>query len=104
MHETEPPHGLATLLPFSNTGSDCFLLESIFERDVWMHMCFPVSDQNEAAVCTAMIAGAQEALTGYPTTIDEDLVQLRSGACAPGSRQEAAVRVSDGCGRVVCCG
>lgn len=79
-------------------GSDCFLLESIFESEVWDFMCSPVSESNEAAVCQAMMEGAKEALAGYCSTIDEDLMIIRDGQVAAGSRAEVAVKVGVGYG------
>eukprot|EP00879_Flechtneria_rotunda_P024930 GHRR01026457.1.p1 GENE.GHRR01026457.1~~GHRR01026457.1.p1 ORF type:complete len:146 (+),score=48.06 GHRR01026457.1:917-1354(+) len=76
-----------------HAGQDCFLLESIFENEVWNFVCQPVSAPNEAAVCAAMIEGAREALAGYSSNIDEDLVLLNSRKFAPGSREEMAVQV-----------
>lgn len=81
-----------------SAGNDCFLLESIFEAEVWDHMCFPVSEPNEAAVCQAMMEGANEALAGYCSTIDEDLAMLRDGQLTAGSRAEMAVKVRCMCG------
>jgi [ribulose-bisphosphate carboxylase]-lysine N-methyltransferase len=78
------------------TGGDCFLLESIFEAEVWGFMCDPVSEPNEAAVCAAMVEGAREALAGYCSSIEEDLALIRAGTLEPGSRQELAVQVG-GC-------
>ncbi|WIA29476.1 hypothetical protein OEZ86_011977 [Tetradesmus obliquus] len=75
------------------SGSDCFLLESIFEAEAWSHMCQPVSAANEAAVCSAMMDGAREALARYSSSIDEDLALLRDGGVVAGSRQETAVQV-----------
>lgn len=74
-------------------GADCFLLEAIFEAEVWDFMCAPVSGANEAAVCGCMVDGAREALAGYATSIEEDLASLREGGLVAGSRQEAAVQV-----------
>lgn len=37
------------------TGGDVFLLESVFSNDVWGFMCEPVSEDNEKAVCSAMV-------------------------------------------------
>ena len=54
----------------------------------------PVSEDNERALCQAMVAGAAEALAAYPTTIDQDLARLRSGELAKGSREEVGRRVS----------
>jgi hypothetical protein len=78
------------------TGGDCFLLESIFEAEVWGFMCDPVSEPNESAVCAAMVEGAAEALAGYGSSIEDDLALLRGGSLVPGSRQELAVQVG-GC-------
>lgn len=76
-------------------GGDCFLLESIFEAEVWSFMCDPVSEPNEAAVCAAMVEGAREALAGYCSSLEEDLGLIRGGTLVPGSRQELAVQVGD---------
>jgi hypothetical protein len=81
----------STALP--SAGSDCFLLESIFEAEVWAYMCQPVSASNEAAVCAAMMDGAREALARYSSSIDEDLALLRDGGVVAGSRQDMAVQV-----------
>ncbi|GBF89663.1 rubisco large subunit N-methyltransferase [Raphidocelis subcapitata] len=75
------------------SGSDCFLLESIFEAEVWSFMCDPISPQNEAAVCSSCTEGVRAALAGYATAIEDDLAALRSGKLEPGSRQERAVQV-----------
>lgn len=74
-------------------GGDCFLLEPIFEAEVWPFMCAPVSKENEAAVISSVSAGLRAALSGYATSIEEDLALLRSGKLAPGSREEVAVQV-----------
>jgi hypothetical protein len=81
------------VLSIQPAGSDCFLLESIFEAEVWSYMCQPVSAPNEAAVCSAMMDGACEALARYSSTIDEDLALLRDGGVVAGSRQDMAVQV-----------
>ncbi len=51
-------------------------------------MEFPVSEDNEALLCKAMVDGAADALAGYPTSIDQDLARLRTGELAKGSREE----------------
>lgn len=90
----------------THSGGDCFLLESIFEAEVWGFMCDPISEPNEAAVCAAMVEGAREALAGYCSSIEEDLGLLRGGGgLEAGSRQELAVQVGGGRlfgGGVVC--
>eukprot|EP00878_Enallax_costatus_P025987 GHUV01027854.1.p1 GENE.GHUV01027854.1~~GHUV01027854.1.p1 ORF type:complete len:212 (+),score=73.42 GHUV01027854.1:1025-1660(+) len=94
MRGQEPPMEMMGFLRLMQlSGSDCFLLESIFEAEVWDFMCNPVSEPNEAAVCQAMMDGAKEALAGYCSTIDEDLALLRDGQLASGSREEMAVKV-----------
>jgi [ribulose-bisphosphate carboxylase]-lysine N-methyltransferase len=79
------------------------LLESIFENEVWDFMCQPVSAPNEAAVCAAMSEGTKEALSGYSSSLEEDLALLRGGQLAPGSREEMAVQVRP-CRTVLVCG
>lgn len=43
-------------------GTDAFLLESIFRKDVWGYMALPVSEQNELAVVNAIAEACQRAL------------------------------------------
>ncbi|KAJ9508943.1 hypothetical protein QJQ45_028268 [Haematococcus lacustris] len=89
-----PPEAMLALLRLMQLqGADAFLLESVFRNDVWGFMSEPVSQPNEAAVCTSMIEGAQAALQGYPASIDADLALLRSGSLARGSVEEMAVQV-----------
>ncbi|KAJ9510391.1 hypothetical protein QJQ45_015861 [Haematococcus lacustris] len=89
-----PPEAMLALLRLMQLqGADAFLLESVFRNDVWGFMSEPVSQPNEAAVCTSMIEGAQAALQGYPASIDADLALLRSGTLARGSVEEMAVQV-----------
>ncbi len=58
-----------------------------------------VSEPNEDAVCATLSNGARAALAGYPTSLDQDLAELRAarGAAAGGgsssSRKEAALLV-----------
>jgi hypothetical protein len=56
-------------------------------------MCQPVSEPNEAAVCTSVAEGLRAALAAYAGPIGDDLALLRSGKLAPGSRAERAVQV-----------
>ncbi|GLC45357.1 hypothetical protein PLESTB_000313900 [Pleodorina starrii] len=74
-------------------AGDVFLLESIFRNDVWSFMQDPVSEPNEDAVCSTLAGGARAALSGYGTSIDEDLAALRAGSAPKGSRAEAALLV-----------
>eukprot|EP00882_Tetradesmus_deserticola_P024104 GHRQ01026330.1.p1 GENE.GHRQ01026330.1~~GHRQ01026330.1.p1 ORF type:complete len:451 (+),score=161.10 GHRQ01026330.1:119-1471(+) len=91
--EEPAPEMMGFLRLMQLSGSDCFLLESIFEAEVWAYLCQPVSAPNEAAVCSAMMDGAREALSRYCSSIDEDLALLRDGGLVPGSRQDMAVQV-----------
>lgn len=56
-----------------------------------------VSEPNEEAVCATLSNGARAALAGYPTSLDQDLAELRAArAAAAGggsSRKEAALLV-----------
>jgi len=89
-----PPEAMMGFLRLMQMqGSDAFLLESLFRADVWGHVCQPISEGNEKAVCATMIQGARAALAGYPTSIAEDTALLRSGAVAKGSREEAALLI-----------
>eukprot|EP00891_Asterochloris_glomerata_P003649 jgi/Astpho2/3649/Aster-07852 len=72
-------------------GGDAFLLESLFRNQAWGFMQVPVSEGNEASVCSSMSAGCRQALKAYPTSIDGDLALLRD--TEPGSRQHKAVAV-----------
>eukprot|EP00775_Hariotina_reticulata_P010446 gene10446-10604_t len=94
LRDQPPPAEMMGLLRLMQlTGQDCFLLESIFENEVWDFMCQPVSASNEAAVCAAMSEGTKEALAGYSSTLEDDLALLRDGQLAPGSREEMAVQI-----------
>ena len=53
----------------------------------------PVSEGNERAVCRSMIDGAKSSLASYKTTIDQDLLLLRSGSVVKGSPMEAALLI-----------
>lgn len=48
-------------------GTDAFLLESIFRKDVWDFMALPVSEQNELAVVTTLTETCQRALDEFDT-------------------------------------
>ncbi|GLI66288.1 hypothetical protein VaNZ11_010049 [Volvox africanus] len=84
---------LAFLRLMQLKGMDAFLLESIFRNDVWGFMQEPISEANEEALCTTLLEGARAVLTGYTTSIDEDLAALRGGSYPKGSRREAALLV-----------
>ncbi|GAX73313.1 hypothetical protein CEUSTIGMA_g767.t1 [Chlamydomonas eustigma] len=74
-------------------GADTFLLESVFRNEVWGHLTQPVAEDNEKAICTSMIEGAQAALSGYPTSIAQDRELLSNGNLVKGSVEEAALLV-----------
>jgi [ribulose-bisphosphate carboxylase]/[fructose-bisphosphate aldolase]-lysine N-methyltransferase len=61
-------------------GTDAFLLESIFRKEVWGFMALPVSEQNELQVVTAIVDACQKALDDLatcPTGGPEICMQLR---------------------------
>ena len=61
-------------------GTDAFMLESIFRKEVWEFMMQPVSESNELQVVTAIIDTCQKALDdlgGCPEGGPEVCVQLR---------------------------
>ncbi|KAI8474940.1 MAG: rubisco large subunit N-methyltransferase [Monoraphidium minutum] len=90
----EPPEEMLGFLRLAQlTGGDCFLLEAIFEAETWSFMLQPVSQPNEEALIVACAAAARAALAGYGGGVEADLALLRGGGLAPGSREEAAVRV-----------
>ena len=78
---------------YYHLGADTFLLESVFRNDVWGHMNQPVSEANERLVCNKMIEGARLALSSYKSSIDQDLMMLRSGSVVKGSAMEAALLI-----------
>ncbi|WCJ22196.1 [Fructose-bisphosphate aldolase]-lysine N-methyltransferase chloroplastic [Euphorbia peplus] len=53
-------------------GTDAFLLESIFRNAIWGHLELPVSRSNEELICRVVREACKSALSGYPTTIEED--------------------------------
>ncbi|KAL3159238.1 hypothetical protein ABBQ32_011210 [Trebouxia sp. C0010 RCD-2024] len=93
LHPDQPPTNelMAFLRLVNISGPDAFLMEALFRNEVWGHMQVPVSRVNEEAVCQSMIDGCREALRGYPSTIDEDLMLLRDAVT--GSREDLAIRV-----------
>jgi [ribulose-bisphosphate carboxylase]-lysine N-methyltransferase len=48
-------------------GTDAFLLESIFRKDVWGFMALPVSESNELRVTVTVIEACQKALDDLAT-------------------------------------
>lgn len=98
MRAGQPPSSdmMAYLRLKQLSGADSFLLESIFRNEIWDHVSNPVSADNEAAVCAAMAKGAAQALSAYPTTLEQDFARLRDGSLVPGTNQEVAVQVVAG--------
>lgn len=93
--EEEPSMDLLAFLRLINlSGSDAFLLESLFRNDAWGFLLKPVSLENETAVFSSMMDGCREAMSGYGRTISEDKMALKSAKA--GSRQEKALRIRIG--------
>lgn len=60
----------------------------------------PISEVNEGGVCSAIVDGAGEALSAYPTNIEDDMAVLREGGMVKKGRGEMAALVS-GCRKFV---
>jgi [ribulose-bisphosphate carboxylase]-lysine N-methyltransferase len=95
-----PEEMLGVLRLVQLSGGDCFLLEAVFENEVWGHLQQPVSPANEEAMCAAAADGARDALAAHPgggASLADDLAELRaiksagSGGAA-GSTERAARR------------
>lgn len=62
----EPPVGMENFVRLVCLGgTDAFLLEAVFRKDIWEHMGLPVSAKNEEAVCATVIGACEDALEGY---------------------------------------
>jgi [ribulose-bisphosphate carboxylase]/[fructose-bisphosphate aldolase]-lysine N-methyltransferase len=62
----EPDPAMIQFLRLSKLGkTDAFLLESIFRKDVWDFMSFPVSEQNEVEVITEIVDVCTTILEGF---------------------------------------
>jgi [ribulose-bisphosphate carboxylase]-lysine N-methyltransferase len=74
------------------SGGDCFLLEAVFENEVWGHMRLPISPANEEAVCAAAADGARDALAAHRASLADDLAELRalSGSNASSSSSSSS--------------
>ncbi|MEW5304886.1 MAG: hypothetical protein WDW36_007463 [Sanguina aurantia] len=95
--EQQPPLDMMAFLRLMQlSGTDCFLLETIFRDNVWEQLVLPVSEANEGGVCASIVEGAGEALSAYPSSIDQDMSALRGGGLATRSRAEMAALVSLG--------
>lgn len=87
-----PPEDMLTYLRLTALGGpDSFLLEALFRNAVWGHLGLPVSRENEEAVCQAMIDGCRSALSGFKTSIEQDIRLLKDTGLSV--RQETAVIV-----------
>lgn len=62
----EPDPAMVQFLRLAKLGSkDAFLLESIFRKEVWGFMEYPVSEQNELEVVTSIAEACQAALDEF---------------------------------------
>ncbi|KAL2226180.1 ribulose-1,5 bisphosphate carboxylase/oxygenase large subunit N-methyltransferase, chloroplastic [Sesamum indicum] len=75
-------------------GSDAFLLESIFRNSIWGFLELPISRANEELICKVVRSACKSALSGYPTTIEEDEKLKEEGNLSP--RLEIAVGIRIG--------
>ncbi|CAA7031204.1 unnamed protein product [Microthlaspi erraticum] len=76
------------------SGSDAFLLESIFRNAIWGHLELPVSRSNEELICRVVRDACKSALSGFTTTIEEDEKLLEEGKLD--LRMEMAVKIRMG--------
>ncbi|CAN6675887.1 unnamed protein product [Malus baccata var. baccata] len=88
-----PPALIPYLRLVALGGTDAFLLESIFRNDIWGHLQLPVSPANEELICRVVQDACKSALSGYPTTIEED-EKLKESKLDP--RLEIAVGIRQG--------
>lgn len=66
-----PPEEMESFLRLTCLGGpDAFLLEGIFRGEIWDHLGFPISRENEDAVCSTVIGACEDALEGY--TLSEE--------------------------------
>ena len=66
-----PPFLIPYLRLVALSGTDAFLLESIFRNAVWGHLELPVSRANEELICKVVRDACKSALSAYHTTIEE---------------------------------
>ncbi|KFK43648.1 hypothetical protein AALP_AA1G154400 [Arabis alpina] len=76
------------------SGSDAFLLESIFNNTIWGHLELPVSRSNEELICRVVRDACKSALSGFSTTIEEDEKLLEEGKLE--LRMEMALKIRIG--------
>lgn len=87
----DPPPELRVFMRLLNLqGEDAFLLEAIFRQEAWGLISEPVSQTNEACVCKTMIDGCEDALTAYPTRVEEDRAVAEGGGGGGGGAAAAA--------------
>ncbi|OMO71876.1 hypothetical protein COLO4_27983 [Corchorus olitorius] len=88
-----------TLIPYLRLvalgGTDAFLLESIFRNTIWGHLDLPISRANEELICRVVRDACKAALSGYPTTIEEDEKLLEEGNLEPRRRIAVGVRAGE---------
>uniref|UniRef100_A0A7S2A866 SET domain-containing protein n=1 Tax=Trieres chinensis TaxID=1514140 RepID=A0A7S2A866_TRICV len=61
----QPDPAMAQFLRLAKLGGkDAFLLESIFRKEIWEFMAYPVSETNEGDVCDAIREACEGALKG----------------------------------------
>ncbi|OMO93325.1 hypothetical protein CCACVL1_06549 [Corchorus capsularis] len=88
-----------TLIPYLRLvalgGTDAFLLESIFRNTIWGHLDLPISRANEELICRVVRDACKAALSGYPTTIEEDEKLLEEGNLEPRQRIAVGVRAGE---------
>ncbi|XP_027096943.1 ribulose-1,5 bisphosphate carboxylase/oxygenase large subunit N-methyltransferase, chloroplastic-like [Coffea arabica] len=89
-----PPAMLPYLRLVALGGTDAFLLESIFRNAVWGHLELPVSHANEELICQVVQKACKSALSGYPTTIEQDEKLIEKGNLC--TRHEMAVKIRAG--------
>lgn len=53
------------------SGTDAFLLESIFRDSIWGYLECPISPENEKRICQVVRDACRSARSGYGTTIEE---------------------------------
>lgn len=91
-----PPNNMLSFLRLvALSGPDAFLLEALFRNTVWEHVQFPVSRENEEAVCKSMLDACSSAVAGYSTAIDEDLTLLKAAKLSSRSHMAVVVRLGE---------
>lgn len=89
-----PPFLIPYLRLVALSGTDAFLLESIFRNAVWGHLELPVSRANEELICKVVRDACKSALSAYHTTIEEDEKLMEEGNLS--SRLQIALGIRAG--------